>query len=92
MQKSKEIFAFFLIFFIKVYSYKYLAQICNKFVDTYTSTKADTSSINNISAQKIVCLVISIFMFSFLLSLTIDLYNFIPLTAKDNIHGINNIF
>lgn len=72
--------------------YKYLTQICNKFVETYTSTNADNSSINNINAQKIVCLVISTFIFSLLLSLTIDLYNFIPLTAKISIHGINKTF
>ena len=42
--------------------------------------------------EKIVCLVISSLIFSFLLSFKIDLYNFIPLTAKANIAGINNMF
>lgn len=69
-----------------------MAQICNKFVETYTSINADISKINKVNVQKIVCLVISNFIFSFLLSFTIDLYNFIPLTASDNIHGINNMF
>lgn len=72
--------------------YKYLAQICNKFVEIYTSIKAEISSNSNINNEKIVCLVTSNFIFSFLLSFTIDLYNFIPLTAKKIIPGINSIF
>ena len=73
-------------------SYKYLEHICTKFVEMYTSINADNSSISNITPQKMVCLVISSLIFSLLLSLTIDLYNFIPLTAKANIHGINIMF
>lgn len=38
------------------------------------------------------CLNISILIFSFLLSLTIDLYNLKPLTANAKIAGINNMF
>ena len=50
------------------------------------------SSIINIIIENTVCLNISNFMFSFLLSFTIDLYSFIPLTAKARIAGMNNIF
>ena len=39
-----------------------------------------------------VCLNISNFIFSFLLSFIIDLYNLNPLTPKAKIAGINNIF
>ena len=42
--------------------------------------------------QKIVCLTISIFIFSFLLSLLIDLYNLNPLTLIAIITGIKIIF
>lgn len=41
--------------------------------------------------ENIVCLRISIFTFSILLSFIIELYNLIPLTAKANIHGTNKI-
>lgn len=45
-----------------------------------------------INAENIVCLNISTFMFSFLLSFMIDLYNFIPLTPSANTHGMYIIF
>ena len=50
------------------------------------------TNIINIIVENTVCLNISNFMFSFLLSFTMDLYNFMPLTAKARIAGINNIF
>ena len=65
--------------------------LSNKF-EPYTSTKADRININNIKTEKIVCLTISIFIFSFLLSFIIDLYNFIPLTANAKVAGIINKF
>ena len=43
---------------------------------------------NSIKGENSVCLNISIFIFSFLLSFTIDLYNFIPLTDNANVEGI----
>ena len=46
----------------------------------------------SIITEKIVCLTISNFMLSFLLSLIIDLYSLIPLTAKAIITGIIIIF
>ena len=46
----------------------------------------------NIKIEKTVCLNISNFMLSFLLSFTIDLYNLNPLTAIAIIAGINIIF
>ena len=47
--------------------------------------------ITNISIKREnrICLTISNFIFSFLLSFIIDLYNFIPLTAIASIAGIN---
>lgn len=62
------------------------------FVDTYVSMNdAKINAIANI-AENIVCLKISNFMFSFLLSFIIDLYNLIPLIAIANKDGINIIF
>ena len=46
------------------------------------------SKIKKMIKENIVCLTISNFMFSFLLSLIIDLYNLNPLTAKANVAGI----
>lgn len=69
-----------------------MAQISNKLEDIYTSTKADTSRVASNIQEKIVCLVISNFIVSLLLSFTIALYNFMPLTANANIHGIKIIF
>lgn len=46
--------------------------------DIYVSIKDATSSITLIIAQKHVCLNISTFMLSRLLSFIIDLYNLIP--------------
>lgn len=43
----------------------------------------------SINVQNIVCLIISNFMFSFLLSFIIDLYNLNPLTLIASIAGIN---
>ena len=56
------------------------------------SIKDDT--INNIimTPENTVCLTISIFIFSFLLSFTIDLYNLSPLKARAKIAGIKIIF
>ena len=54
-----------------------------------TDEKHNTININN---EKIICLTISNFILSFLLSLVIDLYNLNPLTAIAIIAGINNIF
>ena len=47
---------------------------------------------NNIINEKIVCLIISIFIFSLFLSFTIDLYNLKALTAIAIIAGMNNKF
>lgn len=56
------------------------------------TSKTDATNIKiNITNENIVCLNISNFIFSLLLSFVIDLYNFIPLTAIANIAGINNI-
>ena len=66
--------------------------LINKFFDTYTSTNEEKIKINNINKEIIVCLKISNFIFSLLLSFIIELCNFIPLTAKTIMHGINNIF
>lgn len=61
------------------------------FVEINISTTDDINNIINITTENIVCLIISIFIFSLLLSLTIDLYNLNPLTAKAKIAGINNM-
>ena len=50
----------------------------NKLVDKYVSIIDEIASIANITSENIVCLIISIFIFSRLLSFIIDLYNFIP--------------
>ena len=55
----------------------------------YTSIKAEPTKINANKAENMECLQISSFIFSFLLSFIIDLYNLIPLTARANIAGIN---
>ena len=62
------------------------------FVEINISIIAEIINSINIINEKIVCLKISSFMFSFLLSLVIDAYNFIPLTAIAIIHGIIIIF
>ena len=64
----------------------------NKLLDKYTSTNDDTISSPVITNENTVCLTISSFIFSFLLSFIIDPYNFIPLTAIASIHGIIIIF
>jgi len=64
----------------------------SKLDEAYTSTKDASNKKIAIKVEKHVCLNTSILMFSFLLSLIIDLYSFIPLTANANIHGINIIF
>ena len=61
-------------------------------VDTNISIDEDITITNNITIENMVCLMISNFIFSLLLSFVIDLYNLNPLTANANIAGINNIF
>ena len=63
-------------------------KIFKRFVDTSISITDDSNNNINIIKENIVCLTISNFMFSFLLSLIIDLYNLNPLTAKANVAGI----
>lgn len=62
------------------------------FVEINISIIAEIINSINIINEKIVCLKISNFMFSFLLSFIIDLYSLKPLTASARIAGINNIF
>lgn len=69
-----------------------MEQISIKFDDAYTSINADNSIAISNRQQIMVCLVISIFTVSLFLSFTIALYNFIPLTANANIHGMKIIF
>lgn len=69
-----------------------MEQISIKFDETYTSINADNSIPISNMHEIIVCLVISIFIVSLRLSFTIDLYNFIPLTANANMHGMKIIF
>lgn len=56
------------------------------------SIKDESINNNSIILENIVCLTISILIFSFLLSFIIDLYNLKPLTAKAKIAGINTRF
>ena len=56
--------------------------------DIYTSTNEDSIRKHKIVIENIVCLIISIFIFSLLLSFIIALYNFVPLTPIAKIHGI----
>lgn len=58
------------------------------FWEIYTSIRDDIKRTPKIKSENIVCLITSIFIFSFLLSCMIDLYNFIPLTAKATVQGI----
>lgn len=58
----------------------------------YVSHNPEISKTTAIIIETAECLYISIFIFSFLLSFIIDLYNFIPLTANVKIAGIKNIF
>lgn len=60
--------------------------------DIYVSTKDAKSNIALTIAQKHVCLKISNFMLSRLLSFIIDLYNLIPLIDKAKIVGISIMF
>lgn len=60
--------------------------------DINTSTTDAIQSTIAISPQNIVCLIISIFIFSLLLSFTIDLYSLKPLTLIAIIAGINIMF
>lgn len=62
------------------------------FVDTYVSAKDAINSIILTIAEKQVCLNISSFMLSRLLSFIIDLYNLIPLIAIAKIAGISIMF
>ena len=50
------------------------------------------TNIINIIVENTVCLNISIFTFSFVLSFIIDLYNLIPLTANAKIAGMSKFF
>lgn len=61
-------------------------------VETKISITDETIKTINIIKENTVCLNISILTFSFVLSLIIDLYNFIPLTANASIAGITNKF
>ena len=54
----------------------------------YASINDPNKKIIPINEEKTICLNISIFIFSLLLSLTIDLYNLNPLTASASIQGI----
>ena len=69
-----------------------MEQISIKFDEAYTSINADNSIAISNKHEIIVCLVISIFTVSLFLSFTIALYNFIPLTANANIHGMKIMF
>ncbi len=60
----------------------------NILVETYTSTKDARTKNNNKIIEINVCLIISNFIFSLLLSFIIDLYNFIQLTVIQTITGI----
>lgn len=83
----------FLLFYNQfVFSYKYFTMPINRFFDTYTSINEANIRTISIIKETIVCLKISNFIFSLLLSFIIELCNFIPLTAKTIMHGINNIF
>ena len=62
------------------------------FVDINISINEDIIITNSITIENMVCLTISNFIFSLLLSFVIDLYNLNPLTANANIAGINNTF
>ena len=70
----------------------YFTYIPRRFDDIYTSINDDTTNAPNIISEKKVCLYISAFKFSFLLSFIIDLYNFIPLTEIASNVGINIMF
>ncbi len=61
-------------------------------VDIKISIIDAITNIINIIVENTVCLNISILTFSFVLSFTMDLYNFIPLTANAKIAGINKMF
>ena len=61
-------------------------------VETKISITDEIIKTINIINENTVCLNISILTFSFVLSLIIDLYNFIPLTANASIAGITNKF
>ena len=60
--------------------------------DIYTSIIEEIINSSNIIRENIVWRIISIFIFSFLLSFIIDLYNLKPLTASANNTGINIMF
>ena len=66
--------------------------VCNKFDEIYASVKDATINKIVINREKSECLYISVFIFSFFLFFTIDLYNFIPLNAIASNAGINSIF
>ena len=64
----------------------------NKVFDKYVSTKEEAINKISIITENIVCLAISTFMFSLLLSFTITLYKFTLLTAIAKSEGIIIIF
>ena len=61
------------------------------FLEIYTSIKEDIIRMLKMNIENKVCLKISNFTFSFLLSFIIELQSLIPLTASANMQGINNI-
>ena len=62
------------------------------FLEIYTSITEDIIRNINKNPENNVCLNISSFIFSLLLSFIIELCSLIPLTASAIIHGINKIF
>ena len=61
-------------------------------VEINISTSEEIINIISITNENMVCLIISSFTFSLLLSFTIDLYNLNLLTAQAKSAGINIIF
>ena len=76
----------FFTFYIKV------IHTSNKVFDKYVSTKEEAINKISIITENIVCLAISTYMFSLLLSFTITLYKFTLLTAIAKSAGIIIIF
>ena len=60
-------------------------------MDIYTSINEQIINRPKINSENSVCLKISTFIFSFLLSFIMELCNLIPLTASESMHGTNNI-
>lgn len=63
-----------------------------KLLERYASIQEAIPKPITIHNEKMVCLHTSNFMFSFLLSFVIELYNFFPLTAIAKIQGMAIIF